>query len=82
MVYDDEYLYASGRFFDSEARHGAGCYAPPTSAATRTIASTLASTSASVVAQLDTLIRIAVRPCQTVPPHQQVPSAWSAAITR
>ena len=27
-------------------------------------------------------MRIAVRPCQTVPPHQQVPSAWIAAITR
>ena len=30
----------------------------------------------------ETLMRMAVRPCQTVPPHQQVPSAWSAAITR
>ena len=27
-------------------------------------------------------MRIAVRPCQTVPPHQQVPSSWIAAITR
>ena len=37
---------------------------------------------ASVVAQLDTLIRIATRSCQRVPPHQQVPSCWRAAITR
>ena len=27
-------------------------------------------------------MRIAVRPCQTVPPHQHVPSAWTPAITR
>jgi hypothetical protein len=38
------------------------------------IASRLRSTSSSVVAQEETLIRIAVRPCQVVPPHQQVPS--------
>src|SRR5207253_7754486 len=38
------------------------------------IAFTLCSTSSSVVAQDETLIRIAVRPCQTVPPHQHVPS--------
>ena len=50
--------------------------------ATRSIAAMLASTSTSRVAQDETLIRIAVRPCQTVPPHQQVPSACSAAITR
>ena len=43
--------------------------------AIRMIASRLLSTSASVVAQLETLIRIAVFPCQTVPPHQHVPSA-------
>ena len=42
--------------------------------ALRSMASKLRSTSASVVAQDDTLIRIAVRPCQTVTPHQQVPS--------
>ena len=40
-----------------------------------------ASTSASVVAQDDTLIRIASRPCQRVPPHQQMPSACTAAMT-
>ena len=50
--------------------------------ATRTIAAKLRSTSSSVVAQDDTLTRIAARPCQTVPPHQQVPSAWTAATTR
>ena len=27
-------------------------------------------------------MRMAVRPCQTVPPHQQVPSCWIASITR
>ena len=27
-------------------------------------------------------MRIAGRPCQTVVPHQQVPSAWIASITR
>ena len=42
--------------------------------AMRSMASKLRSTSKSVVAQDDTLIRIAVRPCQTVAPHQQVPS--------
>ena len=48
------------------------------SRATRIIASRLRSTSSSVVAHEETLMRIAVRPCQTVPPHQQVPSACSA----
>lgn len=38
------------------------------------IASKLSLTSASVVDQLQTLIRIAVLPCHTVTPHQQVPS--------
>src|SRR6516164_9128874 len=38
------------------------------------IASTLRSTSSSVVAQHDTLMRIAVCPCHCVPPHQHVPS--------
>ena len=40
----------------------------------RSIAGRLRSTSSSVVAHEETLIRIAARPCQTVPPHQQVPS--------
>ena len=40
----------------------------------------LCSTSASVVAQDETLMRIAMFPCQEVPPHQQVPSRWIAAI--
>src|SRR5882762_3703687 len=39
------------------------------------------SRSASVVAHDDTLMRIAVWPCQTVPPHQQVPSSCTRAIT-
>jgi hypothetical protein len=39
------------------------------------IASRLFDTSRSVVAQDETLIRIALRPFHTVPPHQQVPSA-------
>ena len=38
--------------------------------AMRIIAATLRSTSASVVDQQETLIRMAVRPCQTVTPHQ------------
>jgi hypothetical protein len=38
------------------------------------MAARLCSTSSSVVTQFDTLIRIAVRPCHCVPPHQQVPS--------
>src|SRR6266480_3942672 len=50
-------------------------------AAARKIAATLRSTSASVVAHDDTLMRIAVWPCQTVPPHQQVPSPCTRAIT-
>jgi hypothetical protein len=45
------------------------------------IAVTLRSTSSSVVAQLDTLIRIAVCPCHCVPPHQQVPSFWISVMT-
>ena len=54
--------------------------APPqaraaTARAARPIASRQRSTSASVVAQDDTLMRIAVRPCHTVPPHQHVPSS-------
>jgi hypothetical protein len=51
-----------------------------TSSATRTIAARLRSTSSSVVAHDDTLMRMAVCPCHTVPPTQHVPSAWTAAI--
>jgi hypothetical protein len=40
----------------------------------RKIAARLRSTSSSVVAQQDTLMRMAARPCHSVPPHQQVPS--------
>ena len=40
--------------------------------ATRATASTLRSISGSVVAHDETLTRIAVRPCHTVPPHQHV----------
>ena len=49
--------------------------------AIRKIAARLRFTSASVVAQDDTLMRIAVWPCQTVPPHQQVPSRCTRPIT-
>src|SRR4030095_3314978 len=51
-------------------------------ASTRRIASTERSTSASVVVQLETEIRISRRPCQVVPPIQQVPSRWMPSITR
>src|SRR2546428_11605863 len=47
----------------------------------RIIAFRLSSTSLFVVAQEDTLIRIAVFPCQTVPPHQHVPPSWTRPIT-
>src|SRR5580658_1557962 len=50
--------------------------------AMRTIAARLRSTSSSVVAQQDTLMRMAAWPCHSVPPHQQVPSFWTAATTR
>src|SRR4051812_10142158 len=50
--------------------------------AIRRIAAMDRSTSASVVAHEITLTRIAVCPCQTVAPHQQVPSSWMATITR
>ena len=50
------------------------CHAP-VARTTRRMASRLRSTSSSVVTQEDTLIRIAVFPCQTVPLHQQVPSS-------
>src|ERR1019366_5192321 len=46
------------------------------------MASRLRSTSSRVVAQEDTLIRMAVRPCHVVGPHQQVPSRWMRSITR
>jgi hypothetical protein len=41
----------------------------------RVIAARLRSTSVSVVVQEEMLIRIAVFPCQTVDPHQHVPSS-------
>jgi len=46
------------------------------------IASRQRSTSSSVVAHEHTLILIALLPCQTVPPHQHVPSRWISAIVR
>ena len=46
------------------------------------MASRLRSTSTAVVAQEATLMRMAVRPCQVVGPHQQVPSCWIRSITR
>lgn len=39
------------------------------------IAAALRSMSASVLAQQEMLIRIAARPCHSVPPHQHVPSS-------
>ena len=45
------------------------------------IASAERSISDSLVCQLLTEIRIAGSPSQRVPPHQQVPSAWTAAMT-
>ena len=57
------------------ARMLIGLTAHFTSFAILSIASMLISTSLSVVAQEDTLILIAVFPCQVVPPHQHVPSA-------
>jgi len=51
------------------------CVIYPSARATPYHASKLLSTSSSVVAHDDTLMRMAARPCQTVPPHQQVPSA-------
>jgi hypothetical protein len=53
----------------------------PKDAAQRRIASAERSMSSSVVDQLEMEIRIAPRPCQTVPPAQHVPSRWIAAIT-
>jgi pyruvate kinase len=49
--------------------------------AQRRIASAERSTSAAVVAQLDTEMRAAARPRKVVPPSQQVPSAWMRATT-
>ncbi len=51
-----------------------GSYSRFTRLAQASMASRLVSTSACVVDQLQTLMRMARRPCQTVPPHQQVPS--------
>lgn len=45
------------------------------STAIRKIAFRLCSTSSSVVAQQETLRRLAAPPCQRAPPHQQVPSS-------
>ena len=72
----------SGKFRHDAPRPPAGLGADITSAAARAIASTLRSTSSSVVTHDDTLMRIAVWPCQTVPPIQQTPSRCTAAITR
>ena len=52
---------------------------PQEALSARRIAAAERSTSASVVAQPDTEMRIASRPCQTVPPTQHVPSAWMRA---
>jgi hypothetical protein len=38
--------------------------------------------STSVVAQELTLMRIAARPRQVVPPHQHVPLSWTKSMTR
>ena len=51
-------------------------------AATRRIAATERSTSASVVDQFDTETRISRRPRQVVPPSQQVPSRCTPSMTR
>ncbi len=48
---------------------------PATAAAASRIAAALRSTSSPVVLKLETEIRIAARPCQSVPPSQHVPSA-------
>src|SRR4029077_4113417 len=70
-----------------EAQRGAGSSGEvseslaPGRAATRSIAARLRSTSSSVVAHEETLMRMAVRPCHTVPPAQHVPSACTPAIT-
>jgi hypothetical protein len=48
----------------------------------RSIAARLASTSSALVAQEQTLMRIAVWPCHSGTPHQQVPSICSSAMTR
>jgi len=47
--------------------------------AIRVIASRLRSTSVSLVAQEETLMRMAKRPFQSAPPHQH-PSFWIACI--
>src|ERR1017187_5214770 len=52
------------------------------SSAAFNIAARLRSTSSFVVAQDETLIRIAVCPCHLVDPHQQVPSAWRRSMVR
>ena len=55
--------------------------APRTSPATWRTAARLRSTSSSVVAHEETLMRIAARPFQCVPPHQQVPSRCTPRMT-
>src|SRR6516225_1971895 len=60
----------------------AGYFRALSAAAIRSMAARLRSTSSSVVAHDDTLMRLAVWPCQTVPPQQQVPSDWMAPMTR
>src|SRR5256884_482335 len=68
----------------SAARAG-GVKGPPVAgppAGTRSMAARLRSTSSSVVPHDDPLMRMAVRPCHTVPPAQHVPSACTPAITR
>ena len=48
----------------------------------RMIAARLRSTSSSVVLQFETLMRMAVCPCQTVGPTHSVPSRWMALMAR
>src|SRR5579871_2125756 len=54
---------------------------PPHSSAARRIAARLISTSVLVVAHEETLMRMAVRPCHSVTPHQQTPSCCTFSIT-
>ena len=74
-----ESLFPSGMRSDGRGAGNIGALCPR---ATESIALKLRFTSASVVAQEDTLMRIAFLPFHVVPPHQHVPSCCMPRMTR
>lgn len=74
FVADFQAVEDACRHTERIAQRYGGIIHPRTSRTIRIMAARLRSTSSGVVAQLETLIRMAVLPCHTVPPHQHTPS--------